>query len=443
LITIYLGISWIAMLIAAGESFGIRTFDWVSIGHSGGRVSGPAGNPSFLAGQMMVNGLLALALFTDIARPVYVSRRPHTIGLALFFVLTIVTSVWLLTETGTRGSVAGLLAGGTAATGLFAWYSDRGRMRIAFAIAGAAVPIRSEIIFHRTRHGVCTERCVPEPDCGQDYHTFADRWDSRIADSRSGVCGEAYHGLRGENFEVPFQLFQQEGEIALGTPVLDRAHNKPLDLLATTGLIGFTAYMAWRSGDGLSLLAWASIGESDPRTSAPSGAPDGIAPSWIPAQVQRSFRPAAPILVGVIVTAGVYLVNVQTFRAAQLITETGSSVEEVAANLDYFSPLATFGRERLLNVMSGRWEELDRINLIKDLEDQTDSALAAEGDNMELHFAVARFYRVATTDLPELMERARFHTNQGPILGPQTASTARAPREQADAEAEVLSSPIM
>jgi hypothetical protein len=87
-ITIYLGISWITMLIAAGESFGIRTFDWISIGRAEGRVSGPAGNPSFLAGEMMVNGLLALALFTDIARSVHVNRAAHTIGLALFFVLT-------------------------------------------------------------------------------------------------------------------------------------------------------------------------------------------------------------------------------------------------------------------------------------------------------------------------------------------------------------------
>ena len=37
----------------------------VSYLQGGGRVSGAAGNPSFLAGQMMVNTLLALALLGD------------------------------------------------------------------------------------------------------------------------------------------------------------------------------------------------------------------------------------------------------------------------------------------------------------------------------------------------------------------------------------------
>jgi len=87
--------------------------------------------------------------------------------------------------------------------------------------------------------------------------------------------------------------------------------------------------------------------------------------------------------------------------------------------------------------MSDRWEDLgwvDRINLIKELEGQAQEALAAEGENMELHFAIARFYRAASVDLPELIEQARFYTDRGVQLGPNTSSAEKAQTEQMEAE---------
>ena len=131
-------------------------------------------------------------------------------------------------------------------------------------------------------------------------------------------------------------------------------------------------------------------------------------------------------------------VNWRTYRAAQLITQTGADVQEVTANLDHFGPLATLGRERLLNVMSNRWDGLDgieKLQLVPEMERVVEQALAAEPNNKDLHFAVARFYRTASSNFPELLERAGFHTDRGAELGPHTLATSRAVTAQQEAEA--------
>ena len=87
--------------------------------------------------------------------------------------------------------------------------------------------------------------------------------------------------------------------------------------------------------------------------------------------------------------------------------------------------------------MSGRWEKLDgfdRIELIPQLERVAEQALAAEPENMELHFAIARFYRAAASNNPELIDSARFHTVRGAELGPNTISARNALAAQTVAE---------
>ncbi len=134
-------------------------------------------------------------------------------------------------------------------------------------------------------------------------------------------------------------------------------------------------------------------------------------------------------------------VNLRIYRAAQAITRTGANVGEVTANLDEFSPLATFGRERLLNVMSNRWDSLngfERIELIPEMQHVADQAFEAEPDNMDLHFAVARFYRATAPNFLQHFELARAYLNRGAKLGPHTATTAKAYGAQVEAEVAFL-----
>jgi hypothetical protein len=147
----------------------------------------------------------------------------------------------------------------------------------------------------------------------------------------------------------------------------------------------------------------------------------------------------APVIVGVMVVIGVYGINWRIYQSAQLITERRSYVDEVVADLDHFPPLATFARERLLNVMSSTLDHFTRSELIPSLPEQADIAIKAEPDNMHLRFAVAHFYRTVANSSPDLIALPRFHTDMGIRLGPNTASAAQALEEQLASELDLAS----
>jgi hypothetical protein len=79
---------------------------------------------------------------------------------------------------------------------------------------------------------------------------------------------------------------------------------------------------------------------------------------------------------------------------------------------------------------------IERKELIDQLEHEAELALDAEPHNMELHFAVARFYRAAAMDVPEMLSLARDYTERGIELGPNTASATQALEQQIEAEAD-------
>ena len=484
LVGIYLAVSWIPALLGLAELYSYGVVDYFSIGWADGRIKGASGNPTFLAGQMAVNTALALALVASSIgsmrdRPALLRR-----GLVVFYGLTALVSIWVLLETGTRGSLLGMIAGVGSMVVLVAITSRSPGIRLAsIAVMVAGVVVLMGLF-------VARDTALVKDLAGQN-RTISLITDFSLDQGSTGVRStglriavEAFEsrpitGWGGENFEVPYQKFQRDGEVPPKSTILDRAHNKPLDLLATAGGLGILTYAAvwiWLGALAIrrvrnepddrhfniavagalialfvhnlflfdtatTLLIFALFAAWASRAERINVVEPTVDRDWLhlPPMASRSLRWAVPVVVVVVVFSGVYGVNWRTYRAAQLFTETGSTVEEIAGNLSRFSPLATVGRERLLNVMSSRWEEFDpfdRINLISELGEQADMALEDEPNNMELHFAVARFYRVASGDLPELLERARVHTDIGAELGPNTVSTKRALEDQAEAESD-------
>ena len=471
-------IAAVSLVFGLGAAFlGLaEKYDYDVVGYlqDGDRVSGATGNPSFLAGHMMLNGLLALTLFVDRVRGIRSEVAWRSMGLAGFYLFTFVVSAWVLSETGTKGSALGLLVGLLVAAGLYSVFSGRRRVRIVALVVTAAVPLAVIVLF-LARDTVAVQEIASRNNI-VDRVVSASLEDGSLRLRTVGlrISGQAFMadpvtGWGGENFEVPFQRYQREGEIPANTSHLDRAHNKPLNLLATTGLLGFLTYLAlwacigvlsWRrvksdpanrvlhagvAGTLVALLihemflfdtavtmllfvvmiAWAAGGENrEPLRMVWSGGSLAL-----PARFLPTLRIAAPVVIAVVLTVVISGVNWRTYRAAQLITVTEPDVQKVVANLDHFGPLGTFGRERLLTVMANRWsvmDEAEQIEAIGYLERTVEQALRAEPDNMEIHFAAARFYRAATSNFPELIERARFHTDIGAELGRHTASTAEA-----------------
>jgi hypothetical protein len=107
-------------------------------------------------------------------------------------------------------------------------------------------------------------------------------------------------------------------------------------------------------------------------------------------------------------------------------------------NLNHLLPLATFTRERLLNIMTDRFDELSiegRINAVDQVAREAKLAIDAEPEYTELYFVVAHFYQTTAEYDQGLMTKARFYTDKGINLGPNTASMALAFERQTDAEA--------
>jgi len=247
---------------------------------------------------------------------------------------------------------------------IYVMFSDRSRMRITATVVGVAVPIA--II------GIFMARDIRVVESLASRNLFVERVLYASLDSESHglrvtglrIAGQAFvarpiTGWGGENFEVPYQRFQREGEVDETTPVLDRAHNKLLDLLATSGLIGFATYMAvwgwigalaWRRVRAASdrlypaavagafvalfihnlflfdtaatllmfalIAAWAAHAER----AAPLFGRPGRLFSWEGKSVRRPAGFALTVVIGLALFVSIYGLNWRMYRGAQLLT---------------------------------------------------------------------------------------------------------------------------
>jgi O-antigen ligase len=122
------------------------------------------------------------------------------------------------------------------------------RVRLVLIVIGVAVPITMVVMFVGRDTAVVQELAARNTMVNRIVSTPLDGTglQSRAAGIR--ITGQAFvnrplTGWGGEKYEVPYQLYQREGELSGIVFILDRAHNKPMDLLTTSGLIGFTTYM--------------------------------------------------------------------------------------------------------------------------------------------------------------------------------------------------------
>ena len=269
-LNVNLAISLLVALIGMAQNFDLGAIPFYSFLEADERIGITLGNPAFVGSYMMVNVLIASGfLVQSMQRPptataVSPSRgrhrrrrvrrvrqeENHSISTALwrgFWIAAIVLELWVITLTGTRGAVIGLVAGLAVFAGGSIAFGQHWRVKVAasgvvvgiVALAVLAIALRdTPIVEKASSANIFVERLTtiaPEQDPFQSrlftlsvgYHGFLDR---------------PILGWGPENYLVAFGRYYTRD--ATSPEILDQAHNKPVEELVTKGVVGLVSYLS-------------------------------------------------------------------------------------------------------------------------------------------------------------------------------------------------------
>ncbi len=248
-------------------------------GGGGQRISSSLGNPTFLGGYALVNaliaaGLLAYALATPRKRSPAVSSRKSrqsllgrdrwwkmhlfdtNLPLVSFWVTTIGLNLLMLFQSGTRGAMLGLAASlGLMLTG----YAIADNLRITRLVAGSLMLASTVLIIslyflqgNDTVLAWATDTGNPSLQrlvtVSFDDSSVRTRLYSVYA-GWEGFKDRLWLGWGPENYSAVYDQYISEYAVAT-SPIehFDQAHNRVIEELATTGLVGLVGYLAiWGS----------------------------------------------------------------------------------------------------------------------------------------------------------------------------------------------------
>ena len=235
----------------------------------GGRAGGPFGNPMLLGVYMLANAGLAVALG---ARAFAAANRRAAAGWGAAALVNLAG----LVLTGSAAALVGMLGAAGFAAFAFAWLA-KGRRRllaagVLVALAGGTAFVGARFVDSGNAAGV-----VPlERSASQSTAAAALRYigavnlrrpsvQSRLAAWEAGLEGfvdRPWLGWGPGNYRTAFGLFGT-GYAAYATPH-DQAHNKLVEVAATTGLAGLSVWLAtWGLALAVLLRAARASGPSD------------------------------------------------------------------------------------------------------------------------------------------------------------------------------------
>ena len=271
LLNAQLGVSLLVALLGLAQYYGVHVLDTLS-GYlsSAGRVDITFGNATYVGAYMVVNVLLALAflahsLQTPPAQPqpagrlgrqerrrreARVQARTPSLPWQFFWIVTAILDLWVLTLSGTRGAVVGLVAGLLFAGAGYLLYGGRPRLKLAVGVLMAvlvtamlAAPLvrDSAVMRELAKVNITVQRFRTAFGSGLEDSSIK----IRLTTARTGLRAFASAPVLGwgpENFAAAFDSYVQAREFPLEAQMADQAHNKPVEELTTRGLLGFLVY---------------------------------------------------------------------------------------------------------------------------------------------------------------------------------------------------------
>ena len=242
-------------LTAVGQYYGLETLIWDATARGHLRITTTLGNPIYVGGYALVNCLLAAGLFMHALSIAGADRggADQTKGrgwiwlIAAPWAVMALLNAWVVTLAGARGPFLGLLAGVVAVGLLYVAVTRSKRIRlIGLGVAGlfavAAVLMVASVTIERSGPAQRLDNPLLDRLASFSRSTV----DTRIAAWEAGLDGFAEAPVLGwgpENFIVVFGRYVDDG-VGARMLVHDHAHSKPIEEMATKGILGLVTYLA-------------------------------------------------------------------------------------------------------------------------------------------------------------------------------------------------------
>jgi O-antigen ligase len=221
----------------------------------GSRICATLGNPSFFAAILVVNIPLAAGLFaqsyyrTKPKLPESRQRDWPLLAARVFWAICTLTFLWVLYQNGTRGAFIGLAASAIFLGALALFRVNKAARKPILAVA--AVIFAGLTILYVWDIALN----IPAPE-GLATSTAGERITVNIVEDSSvqGRLVAARAGLKGflqkpilgwgpDNFTAAFDRNVRPEDFKYGDNLVDNAHNKIINDLATVGLLGTLSYL--------------------------------------------------------------------------------------------------------------------------------------------------------------------------------------------------------
>ncbi|MCL0044461.1 O-antigen ligase family protein [Dehalococcoidia bacterium] len=265
-----LGISLMIAVLGLAQHYDIHVFDqifWYLQPTS--RVDVTFGNPAYLGAYMLVNVFIGLAYligsYESLPKPFSLHDRPtkarhqaqtNDTGMSLiskriFWVTTLALTLWVFTLSGTRGAAAGLIIGLIVVGVVYAFLGNHKKLRFSAGILTGFLLLVGVVSV--------TARETPFVQGVSDSNVMLKRlertasdgitasYESRLNTAQTGIKAFLHAPILGwgpENFSTLNDQYATIDAALASIQVADQAHNKPIEELATKGLLGFSGYAA-------------------------------------------------------------------------------------------------------------------------------------------------------------------------------------------------------
>lgn len=199
------------------------------------RISSTLGNPVYLAIYLLFNIAFALIIM---------ARRPRS-WINLYYIGAIIVNLTAFSYAAIRGASIGLFAGLILASLVYIFFSPSRRVKISSAaVLGALFLVSIFLFLNRDSELIAKwpylNRIISISLEGNTAQTRFIGWRAGL----KGFRDRPFLGFGPENYGVPFNKYFESKfyNLAPTETFFDRAHNVSIDVLATTGAVGFAAY---------------------------------------------------------------------------------------------------------------------------------------------------------------------------------------------------------